>query len=69
MDVLARAVGLHRIGRDVGAHRPHDLLHAVKVGVGEHRMPVLRNENRVRMQNGNAVSAGSGVLVWARAPL
>ena len=61
VDVVVLAVELDQLGLEVGAHRPHDLLHPGQVPVAEHLVPVFRHENQVSVQGENAVSASADV--------
>ncbi|GLZ15335.1 hypothetical protein Acsp04_55700 [Actinomadura sp. NBRC 104425] len=69
MDVVALAVELGQLALEVCAHVPHDLLHALQVSAGEHRMPELGNENQVGVQGENTVPTGSYVSVLGHEPM
>jgi hypothetical protein len=49
VNVAVLAVEFDQFGLEVGAHRPHDLLHPGEVSVTEHFVPKLRHEDQVGM--------------------
>ncbi|MBA8826397.1 hypothetical protein FHX42_003773 [Saccharopolyspora lacisalsi] len=61
--MVVLAVELGQFGLEVGTHSAHDLFAPVQVGAGEHRMPVLRDENQVRVHGVHDVSTSSEVVV------
>jgi putative transposase len=59
------AVELGEVAFEVRAYVPHDLFQPLKVLAGEHRVPVFRDENQVRMQHENTVPASAYVAVFS----
>ena len=49
--MVVLAVELGQFAPEVGAHRPHDLLHPRQVPVAEYLVPVLRDENHMGVQD------------------
>jgi len=49
--VIGLSVELGQLAPEVRAVIPQDLLHTVQVRCGEHLVPVLGDENHVRMQD------------------
>ena len=61
--VVRLAVKLGKLGLEVRAYRPHDLLPG-QVRRGVHRMPVLGHQDQVSMQDEDTVSASAYVPVF-----
>jgi hypothetical protein len=53
-EVIRLAVALDQLAAEIGADRSHDLLHAIELGGGEHRMPVLCVEHQVGVDRKDA---------------
>jgi hypothetical protein len=59
--VAVLAVELGELGFEVRAGFSHDLLRPHEVLPGEHGMPVLRDEDQVRVQSQNAVPSDKNI--------
>ena len=64
--VVGFAVELGKLGLEVRAYRPDDLLRTGQVRCGEHRMPILGHEDQANMQDEDTVPAGAYVPVFER---
>jgi hypothetical protein len=62
MDMVVLAVELHQLALEVRAHRPHDLLHARQMNIGEHLVPELGHEDQVHMHHESTVPTSSDLL-------
>jgi hypothetical protein len=60
--MVRRAIELGQFAFEVAAHVPDDLFHALPVPRGEHRMPVLGDENQVGVRGEHAAPASANVL-------
>ena len=67
--MVVLAVELDQFGLEVGAHRPHDLLHSGEVPVAEHLVPELRHEDQVSVQSENAVSTSADAFEFSHKPM
>jgi len=64
VNVVRLAVELAELALEAGAHVPHDLLQPLKVASGEHWVPVLRDEDQVRVEHEDTVPASAYVRVF-----
>jgi hypothetical protein len=61
--VVGLSVELGKLGFEVRAHLPHQLFEPGEVAIGEYLVPVLGQENQMRMKHEAAVPTSTNIPV------